>query len=115
MRLKFRRGSPGSRAVFWVLLLLGIGALLHHLSLGQNFRFPTAYLVAILSVQCLASAAIAVSTTGASMNAEVVNRTLDFQRIVTLTPRKILIGKMIGEPALSYFLMLASMPLAAIC
>ena len=49
------------------------------------------------------------------MNAEVVNRTLDFQRIVTLSPRAILMGKMIGEPALSYFLMIASMPLAAIC
>jgi len=45
----------------------------------------------------------------------VVNRTLDFQRIVTLSPQAILLGKMIGEPAISYFLALASLPLAALC
>jgi hypothetical protein len=115
MRLKFRRGSPGMRAVIWILMLLGLGALLHHISQTQNFRFPTAYLVAILSVQCVVSAAMAVTTTSTSMNAEVINRTLDFQRIVTLTPREILLGKMIGEPSFAYFLLLASIPLAALC
>jgi hypothetical protein len=115
MRLKFRRGSPGIWAVMWVLALLGVGALLHHLSQTEGFRFPTAYLIVIISVQCVVSAMIAVITTSSSMNAEVVNRTLDFQRIVTLSPRAILIGKMMGEPALSYFLMIGSIPLAAIC
>lgn len=115
MRLKYRRGSPGVWAALWVLALLGVGALLHYISQTETFRFPTAYLVAILGLQCVVSAVIAVISTSSSMNAEVVNRTLDFQRIVTLSPRAILHGKMIGEPALSYFLMIASMPLAAIC
>jgi hypothetical protein len=115
MRLKYRRGSPGVWAVMWILALLGVGALLHYLSQQQVFRFPTAYLVAILSLQMIVSAIIGVITTSSSMNAEVVNRTLDFQRIVTLSPRAILVGKMIGEPALSYFLLIASMPLAALC
>ena len=115
MRLKYRRGSPGVWAVMWILALLGVGALLHYLSQNQAFRFPTAYLVAILSLQAIVSSIIGVISTSSSMNAEVVNRTLDFQRIVTLSPRAILVGKMIGEPALSYFLLIASMPLAALC
>jgi hypothetical protein len=115
MRLKYRRGSPGVWAALWVLALLGVGALLHYISQTETFRFPTTYLVAILGLQCIISAVIAVISTSSSMNAEVVNRTLDFQRIVTLSPRAILLGKMIGEPALSYFLMIASMPLAALC
>ena len=115
MRLKYRRGSPGVWAVLWVLALLAVGALVHHLSQENGFRFPTAYLLAILCLQCGASAIIAVISTSSSINAEVVNRTLDFQRIVTLSPRSILIGKMLGEPAMSYFLMIASIPLAAVC
>jgi hypothetical protein len=115
MRLKYRRGSPGMRAAVWVAVLLGVGALLNHLSQNGAFRFPTAYLVAILSIQGLVSAAMAVVATSNSMNSEVNNRTLDFQRIVTLSPREILLGKMIGEPAQSYFWMIASMPLAAVC
>ena len=115
MRLKYRRGLPGIWAALWVLGLLGLGAFLHHLSQTNGFRFPTAYLVALLSIQGIVSSAIAVVSTSSSMNAEVVNRTLDFQKIVTLSPRAILLGKMIGEPALSYFLMIASLPLAALC
>ena len=115
MRLSYRRGSPGLWAALWVLLLLGVGALLHHISKTESFRFPTAYLLAILGLQGIASAVIAVIRTSSSMNAEVVNRTLDFQRIVTLSPRAILVGKMLGEPAMSYLLMIASMPLAALC
>jgi hypothetical protein len=115
MRLKYRRGSPGIWAALWVLGLLGLGALMHHLSQTEGFRFPTAYLIALIAVQGIVSSAIAVVSTSSSMNAEVVNRTLDFQKIVTLSPRALLVGKMIGEPAMSYFLILASMPLAALC
>jgi hypothetical protein len=115
MRLKYRRSSPGVWSALWVLALLGLGALLHYLSQNGAFRFPTTYLAAILSLQAAVSAIIAVVCTSTSMNAEVINRTLDFQRIVTLSPRAILTGKMIGEPAMSYFLMIASMPLAALC
>ena len=49
------------------------------------------------------------------MNAEVFNRTLDFQRIVSLSPREILVGKMIGEPAIGYFLAMSTMPLVVLC
>src|SRR4051812_27686517 len=80
MRLKYRRGSPGTRSILWILALLGLGSLLYHqLAEAPGFRFPTAYLVAILSLQSLLSAAIAVGTTSASITSEVTNRTLDFQ------------------------------------
>ena len=49
------------------------------------------------------------------MRAEVINRTLDFQRIATLSPRQILLGKLLGEPALAYLLAIATVPLAAYC
>jgi hypothetical protein len=115
MRLKYRRGTPGLLAALWVVLLSGVGVLLFYLATNNGFRFPTAYLVAILSIQGLVSAILSLASTSSSMNAEVVNRTLDFQRIVSLSPQQILVGKMLGEPTISYFLALASMPLAALC
>lgn len=115
MRLRYRRSSPGVWAVLWLLALLGVGAILHYASQQNGFRFPAAYLIAIVGIQTGLSAVMAVITVGSSMNAEVINRTLDFQRIVTLSPRAILLGKMIGEPAMSYLLIVASTPLAVLC
>jgi hypothetical protein len=115
LRLKYRRGSPGITSALWVLALVAVGAIMHYASQHEDFRFPTAYLIAILSIQFFLCAILAVNATSTSMNAEVVNRTLDFQRIVTLSPRAILLGKMLGEPAICYFLPLASLPLAMLC
>ena len=117
MRLKYRRGSPGLIACLYVLALMGVGSLLYYnqASLSLSMPFGRVFLVAILGIQFVLSALIGLGTVISSMNAEVNNRTFDFQRIVSLSPREILVGKMIGEPALSYFLAMATMPLVILC
>ncbi|MEM9658079.1 MAG: hypothetical protein AAF961_06935 [Planctomycetota bacterium] len=115
MRLRYRRGSPRLMLSSYVAAMLGIGALLNHLSNLHGFPFASVYLLVLLSVQFLLSGGIALFGTAKSMHAEVANQTLDFQRIVSLSPRSILIGKMLGEPASSYLLAAATLPLAAFC
>lgn len=114
-RVKYRRGSPGLTCAAYLLVLLGIGAMLHYNAPSLSIPFGRAYLLAIFVVQAGLSAGIGLLTVGASMNAELANRTLDFQRIVALSPRQILLGKMIGEPLIAYCLLLTTVPLAVIC
>lgn len=115
MRQKYRRGSPRLMLSTYIAAMLGVGALLHHYSALGQFPFASTYLMVMLAIQFLLSGWIALFGTAKSINAEVVNQTLDFQRIVSLDPRTILVGKMLGEPANSYLLALATVPLAAIC
>jgi hypothetical protein len=81
---------------------------------GEAFPVARTYLLILFSIHFLLCAVIALVTTTGSMNAEVTNRTLDFQRIVSLSPQTILLGKMIGEPAVTYFLIMASVPFAVL-
>lgn len=118
MRLKFRKGSPALAASMYAIALLGIGGVLHYIDTqgpGLPIAFGRAYLVAIFGVQFAVSGGMALFGVAASMTAEVANRTLDFQRIVSLSPRQIMLGKMLGDPALSYFFAVMTIPFAAIC
>ena len=115
MRLKYRRGSPGLTCSGYLLALLGIGALLHYYDASYAMPFGRAYLLAIMTLQLLISGGIALITVSGSINAELANRTLDFQRLVALSPREIIVGKMIGEPVICHFLLLTTIPLAVLC
>jgi len=115
MRLKYRRSSPGLVACLYVLALMGVGSLLFYNQASFAMPVGRSFLVAILGIQFVLSALIGLGTVSSSMNAEVNNRTLDFQRIVSLSPREILVGKLIGEPALSYFLAMSTIPLVVLC
>jgi len=84
MRLKYRRSSPGITTCLYLLVLLTIGAALHHYQ-GRYLMPPgRAFLLVILGLQFMVSGALALFTVANSINAEVANRTLDFQRIVSL-------------------------------
>ena len=102
-------------AALYLSVLLCIGAGLHYYQARFNFPFPVLYLVVVLGIQFVFSAAIAMFMVASSISAEVMQRTLDFQRIVSLPPRHILLGKMLGEPAISYLLAIATLPLAVLC
>lgn len=115
MRLKYRRSSPGLFACLYVFILLGIGMLQHYNSVALSMPFGRQFLLAILGIQFALSGLISLIMVGSSMNAEVNNRTFDFQRIVSLSPREILIGKIIGEPVVGYFLAMATLPLVVVC
>jgi hypothetical protein len=114
-RVKYRRGGLLTISGLYVLTLAVVGALLQQY---YPVYLPTSpigwqrvYFFGLLGVQFLASGLIAGTTTAASLRAEVTNRTLDFQRIAALSPRQILLGKLLGEPALAYLLAVAVVPL----
>ncbi|MCX7428601.1 MAG: hypothetical protein NTW96_23620 [Planctomycetia bacterium] len=112
-RLKYRRGSPQILTCLYVLGLVGLGVLLYHFQ-GPSIPWARLYLVCILGIQFVISSIYALTATMASIKNEVVNRTLDFQRITTLSPRQILLGKLLGEPSGGYLLAVATVPLAMV-
>jgi len=115
MRLRYRRGSPGLTSSLYLMALVGLGGVLWYYA--HRFPMPVGrvFLIAILGIQFALSGLIAMSCVAGSIIGEVTNRTLDFQRIVSLSPREILMGKLIGEPAISYFLAISTVPLAIFC
>jgi len=115
MRLKYRRSSPGLITGVYLLALVSFGFALDYYRATITMPLGLVFLVAMFSLQFILSGAIAMFSVSTSMNAEIANRTLDFQRIVSLSPREILLGKMLGEPALSYFLLVATVPFAILC
>ena len=127
-RVKYRRGSPAVFASLYLAVLIAIGMLLHLGSkqvaaglVAPSFQphpltdWIRIYFVVVLGIQSVLSIVIALSATSTSINQEVVNRTLDFQRIVSLGPREILVGKLLGEPALAYLLAIATVPISVWC
>ena len=113
-RVKYRRSSPGISAAIYLTLLSIVAGLLFHYQDAFSLASGLVFLLVMLSLQMVLSGGIAVTTVASSINAEVLNRTLDFQRIVSLSPREILVGKMLGEPAAAYFLLIATIPLAVL-
>jgi hypothetical protein len=115
-RVKYRRGGLFNLTTIYLLILVGGGVLIYHYQAKFDpWSWPKVYLVSVLGLQCVLSGVIAASATSASLRAEVVNRTLDFQRLVALSPKQILLGKLLGEPAVAYLLLIASFPIAAWC
>lgn len=115
-RVKYRRGGVFNLTVLYLLLLVAGGVLFARytdpVKLGP---WPRNYLLALLGWQFLVSALLAGIATTTSIRTEVDNRTLDFQQIAALRPSQILLGKLLGEPALAYLLAIATVPLAAFC
>src|SRR5262249_28362155 len=96
-------------------LLAAGGAALYYYRNDLGGNWVHIYFLSILGLQFFVSGLRAVTATSASIKAEVVNRTLDFQRIAALSPRQILLGKLLGEPAQAYLLAIAPIPLAFFC
>jgi len=115
VRLKYRRGSPGLTASLYLLVLISIGLIIYYNRDEAPIPPARMFLVIVFGIQFLISGGLAVFSVMNSLNVEVVTRTLDFQRIVSLSPSEILIGKVIGEPVLSYFLVVVTIPLAVFC
>ena len=111
-RVRYRRGSPGLLAATYLIVLISAGALLYEFRDELPIAWDRFFFIGLIGLQTFLSAVIAIRSTAASMANEVNNRTLDYQRIAALSPRAILLGKLIGEPALSYLLALATIPLA---
>jgi len=115
-RVRFRGGTPSILAGTYFLALVALGGILHY-SLADDPRhsWVRIYFVVLISVETIVAGLFAMTATWQSMHAEVVNRTLDYQRIAAVPPRDILLGKLLGEPAQGYLLTLAGLPLVAWC
>jgi hypothetical protein len=116
-RVKYRRGGLFGATTLYLaaLTLLGVVLEFYNQKLFPGSVWQKNYFLALLGIQYLVSCIAAAATTAASMKSEVTNRTLDFQRIAALSPRQILVGKLLGEPAKAYLLAIASFPLAVWC
>src|SRR5437667_4134842 len=115
-RVKYRRGGLFNLTTVYLLILVAGGCLLARYSDSLKLGpWPRNYLLTLLGSQFVVSALLAGNATATSVRAEVINRTLDFQRIAALRPRQILLGKLLGEPALAYLLLIATIPLAVWC
>jgi hypothetical protein len=118
-RIKQRKGGLMLTPPIYMLVLCAAGALLEYYHPQHGFLsaepVQKVFLIGILSLQFVISPALAAIATASSMRTEVANRTLDFQRIAALSPRQILLGKLLGEPALAYLLILATVPFTAWC
>jgi hypothetical protein len=115
-RVKYRRGGIFNLTTVYLLILVAMGALVaRYTDPVQVGPWPRNYLLVLFGLQFVVSALLAGNATATSVRAEVINRTLDFQRIAALSPRQILLGKLLGEPALAYLLAIAMVPLAAFC
>jgi hypothetical protein len=115
-RVKYRRGGVFNLTTLYLILLVAGGALLARFDDPGKFGpWPRNYLLALLGLQFVISALLAGNATASSVRAEVIDQTLDFQRIATLSPAQILLGKLLGEPALAYLLAIATVPLAVFC
>jgi hypothetical protein len=114
-RVKNRRGGLFNLSALYIMVLVAGGMVLQYYNDRIGGIWSRNYLLCLIGVQFFVSAMIAASTTAASLRTEVTSRTLDFQRIATLSPRQILLGKLLGEPAVAYMLVFATVPLMAWC
>jgi hypothetical protein len=116
IRVKYRGGRLFISASAYLVLLVAGGMMLHHYHAAMGIKdWGRVYFVAMIGVQFAISAMFAISATSSSMQTEVATRTLDFQRIASLKPLQILLGKAIGEPASSYMLAMTTLPIAVLC
>jgi hypothetical protein len=114
-RRKYRRGTPSQTLIFYPLTLILVGMGLAYWIPEFRKDWPRISFLLLMIIQSFISGLAASVATSASMKTEVAKQTLDFQRITSLSPRQILLGKLLGESAMAYFLIIAVLPLAFAC
>jgi hypothetical protein len=114
-RVRYRRGGFTSGLAPYLVALAAGGVGLEYYQDKLYFHWTQIYYPLLMGLQFLMCGIMASSATVSSMRSEVVNRTLDFQRIAALSPRQILFGKLLGEPAIAYLLAMSTFPLAMWC
>jgi hypothetical protein len=114
-RVKYRRIGPFRIVTTYLLLLLTAAAGLQASDFRLLNSYPLTCFVCLMGLQCVLSFMVAMNATRVSIKREVDGQTLDFQRIAALSPRQILLGKLLGEPAMAYLMAIATIPLAIVC
>jgi hypothetical protein len=114
-RVQYRRGGLFSITVVYLLIWATVGAVLEYYRAYVGSDWARIYFLVLIGFQFVLSGLIAMNATNASIRNEVTRHTLDFQRITALSPAEILVGKLLGEPALAYLLAMVTFPLGLWC
>jgi len=116
-RTKNRYGALFTNLTLYFFLLAGLSVGAWYLlpgmfgrPVGANERLHFIF-AGLLVFQTGLSALTALTATSAAMTSEINSGTLDYQRLTSLTPAQVLIGKMLGPPATSYLMILGAIPL----
>ncbi len=114
-RVQYRRGGLFSISVVYLLIWGTVGAVLDYYRANVGSDWPRIYFLVLVGFQFVLSGLMAMNATNVSIRTEVTRHTLDFQRITALSPGAILVGKLLGEPALAYLLVIVTFPLGLGC
>lgn len=93
-------------ALYWVVQYLT--------GLAGGAVTPRQALVALLGFEFVAGSIGSLAATASALRNDVRQGTLESLRLTTLTPRELLLGKMLAEPAVGYLAVLSSLPVAAL-
>jgi hypothetical protein len=118
--LRARRGGFFTVTTLYILILaMGYGVWQYYVqTYPQAKSIISPDLKAFLFLycgQCVLSGIAMMQSAGNAIKVEVLNKTLDFQRIAAVSPWDILIGKLLGPPTLAYLLAIAAFPMGFFC
>src|SRR5438128_1239421 len=109
-RVRARKGNPMHWLVGYPVMLLLVGSAVPYFIPHIANDWPRIGFYILMGLQFLLLGIMAGSATSGSMKAEVAKQTLDFQRISSLSARQILLGKLLAEAAMPFFLAVSSFP-----
>lgn len=113
-RVRQRRGGINIVMLYpFMLLLIGVSVPYFAPALRRDWPRLAFYILA--GSQFVLCGLFAGNATASSMRAEVLNQTLDFRRISCLSSRQIMLGKLLGEPAIAFFGCISTFPLGVLC
>ncbi|HMO35912.1 MAG TPA: hypothetical protein PKA06_07715 [Gemmatales bacterium] len=115
LMLRARRGNlVFNSSLYIILLVMGLVGWQYFVSVSPRFEGNPhrIFLLILFGGQCLLSSIIMLSQAGNAIKNEVMNKTLDFQRIASVSSWDILIGKLLGPPVMAYLLALSAIPIA---
>lgn len=112
--LRARRGNLLLNvSLYIIILVMGLMGWQYYVTLIPNFKANPhkIFLLILFGGQCFVSGLLMLGQAGGSLKNEVMNKTLDFQRIAAVGPWDILLGKLLGIPVMSYLLAIAAIPI----
>lgn len=113
--LRARRGNLLANAsLYVVVLIVAMVGWQYYLSLNPAVKLHPhkTFLLMLFGGQCFISGILMMGQAGGGLKNEVMNKTLDFQRIAATGPWDILLGKLLGLPWMAYVLALSAIPVA---
>lgn len=114
LRVQCRGGGLIISLTGYLLLLLIAGGWIARDQNGLNPQWAKICFISMMGLQFIISAGASVLAVATSMEKEVTTRTMDFQRITPLSPIRILLGKILGEPLVAHFLAVGTLPFSII-